>query len=172
MRNFFVLSVWALLAFGCGDKDKDKGSTDSGTEEQGEDAHAHAAKHGGTLLELGVHAGFLEVMMDHDKGSVTVWAYLGEEMKDTKPGKAPLMNFLSEGKPMQLTATANADGSWVFQDAALKGEPEGASFRVVLGGKNYSPAWVHSHNHDGDGHEGHDHDGEDHEDHDEMDSDG
>jgi len=180
IRMIFLMVPLALALAGCGDK----APVDDGKqpEAETEDAHAHAAKHGGELLELGAHDGFLEAKMDHAAGTVTVWATLGEEMKDTKFAEAPVLNLKAGGKPKQLTATAQDDGSWIFSDAALKEEIEGARFRVVVGGQTYSPEWAHAHSHeghdhdahDGDEHEGHDHDGEEHEghDHDGEDSDG
>ena len=167
IRSLMILIPLALVFVGCGG-DADK-TGDNGKEPESPDEHAHAAKHGGTLLEVGAHVGFLEVKLDHDKGQVTVWAYLGEKLTDAKLGDAPRLNFKAGDKPMQLKGTANADGSWVFSDAALKGEPEGARFRVVLGGKTYSPEWAHTPAHEGhdheegekhDEHEGHDHGGD------------
>ena len=37
------------------------------------DGHAHTAPHGGVLVELGDHFGFLEVVLDPDAGSVTAY---------------------------------------------------------------------------------------------------
>jgi len=170
IRTILILLPFALVLAGCGDKDNGGGANQPDGDE-GQDEHAHAAKHGGTLLELGAHEGFLEVKMDHDAGKVTVWAYLGEEMADTKLAEAPVMNFKADDKPTQLKAEPNADGSWVFESDTLKGEPEGARFRVVLGGKTYSPKWDHEHSHEGHDHDddddGHDHDdGDEHEGHD------
>ena len=165
IRSLMILIPLALVFAGCGgDADKTDGDADGGKQPDKHDVHDHAAKHGGELLELGAHEGFLEVKMDHDKGQVTIWAYLGEAMTDAKLGAAPVFNFKSGDKPMQLEGTANADGSWVFSDESLKGEPEGARFRIVVGGKTYSPEWAHSHDHDHDHdeHEGHDHDEDEH----------
>ena len=166
MRKFLFLLPVALVLAACGDKE----TADGGKESEELDEHAHAAKHGGDLLELGAHEGFLEVKMDHDKGEVRVWAYLGEELMDTKLAQPPVLNFKADDKPMQLTAEAQSDGSWVFTSDALKSEPEGARFRVVVGGKTYSPEWAHGHQHDHDhDHEGHEdegHEDHDHEDHD------
>jgi len=180
IRSLLILIPLAVLFAGCGDKDAE--TAGAGTKEpEAHDDHAHAAKHDGDLLELGAHEGFLEVKMDHDAGTVTIWSYLGEEMKDTKLGDVPVLNFKAADKPMQLKGKLQSDGSWQFADASLKGEPEGARFRIVMAGKTYSPEWSHSHDHDGhdhDGeshgdeeHDGHDHDGEDHDDHDHDDHD-
>jgi len=180
IRSLLILIPLAVLFVGCGDKDADKAG-DGAKEPEGHDDHAHAAKHDGDLLELGAHEGFLEVKMDHDAGTVTIWSYLGEEMKDTKLGDVPVLNFKAEGKPMQLKGKLQSNGSWQFVDASLKGEPEGARFRIVMAGKTYSPEWGHTHDHDGhdhaegeghDEHDGHDHDGEDHDEHEGHDHDG
>ena len=132
------------------------------------DAHAHEAKHGGELTELGAHEGFLETKLDHDAGTLSVWIYLGEEMTDTRPAAAPVLNLMTKDGAKSLTAVEQS-GVWVFSDTALKGEPEKARFRFTVGGTIYTPALAHehAHDHDGEGHgeesDGHDHDGEGHE---------
>ena len=160
IRSLLILIPLALLFVGCGDKDADKAG-DGAKDPEAHDDHAHAAKHGGTLLELGAHEGFLEVKLDHDTGTVTIWSYLGEELKETKLGDVPVLNFKAADKPMQLKGKLQSDGSWQFVDASLKGEPEGARFRIVMAGRTYSPEWGHTHDH-----EGHDHaEGEGHDEH-------
>ena len=159
IRTIALLFTAALFLGACGDKET---GTEGGTETQEEhDEHAHAAKHGGDLLELGAHVGFLEVKLDHANGRATVWPYLGEEMQDVKLAKAPVLNFKSGAGPVQVTAELE-DGVWVFSHEALKGEPEGARFRVVMAGKTYNIDFDHAHDHDEgeehDEHEGHDHD--------------
>ncbi len=42
-----------------------------------DDGHAHTAPHGGVLVELGEHVGFLEVVLDADAGSLTVYVLDG-----------------------------------------------------------------------------------------------
>ena len=146
-----LLAAVALIA--CGEKKTDEGG--------GEDAHAHdhAAKHDGELMELGAHEGFLETKIDHGAGTLKVWIYLGEEMTDTRPAAAPVLNLMTKDGPKTLTAMED-DGAWVFADAALKSEPENARFRFTVGGKTYTPALEHAHDHEH-AHE-HDEDGDDH----------
>ena len=166
------LIAGALVA--CGD---DGHHEDGHDEPEGDDhsEHAHASKHGGTPTELGAHEGFVYVKHDEKGGSVTIWIYLGEETVVTKPAEAPVLNLKTKDGPKSITATQMGD-AWIFTDNALKGEPEGARFRIVVGGKTYSPEMAHDHDHDGDDHDGDDHDGDghdgdDHEDHDDNDHD-
>lgn len=151
----FILVLVPLIALGCGEE-KGHDHEDEGHEEHAHDEHAHEAKHGGDLITLGDHEGFLEVKLDHDAGKLTVWVYLGEEMKSASLDRAPVLNFKTDSGPKQLTGEASG-GKWIFTSDALRGEPEGARFRIVMGGKSYSPEWDHHHG-GGDGHEGHDHD--------------
>ena len=153
-----ILFFAPLLAFaGCSDE---KEPATEGDDEE----HAHAAKHGGALLTLGEHEGFIEVKVYHDAGTLALWVYVGEEMKPGSLDSAPVLNMKTDNGPIQLTGKGSGD-TWTFSDQALKGEPEGARFLVALGGKSYSPEWAHSH----EGHEDHDEDEghEDHEGHDE-----
>ena len=131
-----LLAVAALVA--CGE------SKENAPADDGQDAHAHAAKHDGELTELGSHEGFLETKLDHGAGTLKVWIYVGEEMKDTRPASAPVLNLMTKDGPKTLTAMED-DGAWVFADAALKGEPESARFRFTAGGKTYTPSLAHSH---------------------------
>ncbi len=164
IRTIAFLLVAGLFLGACGDKAADSdGEAEKHEEHDEHDEHAHAAKHGGDLLELGAHDGFLEVLLDHAAGTVTIWPYLGEEMKDVKLSKDPVLNFNSSNGPVQVTAKLTF-GVWVFTHEALKGEPEGARFRIVMAGKTYNPAFDHAHDHDeGEGHDEHDeHEGHDH----------
>jgi hypothetical protein len=105
--------------------------------------------------------------LDHGAGTLKVWIYLGEEMTDTRPAAAPVLNLMTKDGPKTLTAMED-DGAWVFADAALKGEPESARFRFTAGGKTYTPALQHAHDHehDEDGGEKHEHDGDEGHEHD------
>ena len=114
-----------------------------------EDEHGHEAKHGGELIVLGEHEGFLELKVDHDAGKLSVWVSMGEEMNPATPDRAPVLNLKTADGPKQLTAEGSGD-TWTFSDEALKGEPESARFRIVVAGKSFSPEWEQDH-------EGHDH---------------
>ncbi|MEM8884327.1 MAG: hypothetical protein AAGD14_09675 [Planctomycetota bacterium] len=106
--------------------------------------HHHDPKHGGHLTELGAHEGFLETKLDHAAGTLTIWIYLGEEMIDTQPAREPVLNLKTKDGPKSLTAKREGD-HWVFRDDALKSDPEEARFRIVAGGKTYTPELVHHH---------------------------
>jgi len=106
--------------------------------------HEHKPQHGGDVMELGDHEGFVEVKADHDAGTLTVWVYAGEEMKPAPLAEPPLLNWKGMDGPRQLQASMSG-GAWVFQDAALEGEIEGARFRLSLGGKVYTPVVEHAH---------------------------
>ena len=138
MRKILWLVV-ALVACGEQGHDHDKGD--------GHEGHAHAAKHGGDLIELGAHEGFLEVKLDHGAGTAKIWVYMGEEMTHARPAEAPVLNLVTEAGPKTLTAMLD-DDVWVFADAALKKEPENARFRFTVGGKTYTPALEHGHEHE------------------------
>ena len=108
------------------------------------DAHeAHDAQHSGLLLEFGNHDGHLEVVVDHATGAVTLYVY-DHEMKDMDLDKAPVLIFSSDGTPHQVTGEGEG-GLWTFTHDALKGEPEGARFRVHAGGKKFNADWAHEH---------------------------
>jgi len=117
---------------------------DAHEEEHAEEAHAHAAQHGGEIVVVVEHGLFLEVKHDEEAGAMTVWAYAGEAMADAKLDEPPVLNFVGESGPTQLTAE-QAGGAWTFRDDALKGEPEGARLRLRAGGKTYTPALPHAH---------------------------
>ena len=141
MKWIALLAAAALVA--CGDHGHDHG------DEGGHDDHAHSAKHGGELVELGAHEGFLETKIDHGAGTLKMWIYMGEEMVDTRPASAPVLNLVTKDGPKTLTAVEDG-GVWVFSDPALKEEPENARFRFTAGGKTYTPALAHDHDHDHD----------------------
>ena len=125
-------------------------------EGEAHEEHAHAAKHDGTLIALGDHEGFLEFKLDHDAGALSVWVYMGEEMTPASLDAAPVLNMKTEAGPKQLTGKGSG-GTWTFRDEVLKGEPEEARFRILVGGKTYSPEWEHDHDEE-EGHEDHDDD--------------
>ena len=136
MKNLICL-LFALAA--CGEHGHDHG-TDDGHDH----VHHHSPKHGGHLTELGAHEGFLETKLDHDAGTLKVWIYLGEQMVDTRPAEAPVLNWMGDDGPRKLTAAQDGE-AWVFADPVLKGEPKSARFRVTVGGKTYTPDFRHEH---------------------------
>ncbi len=58
-----------LLTSGCGKKDDHAGHDHSA----GKDAHAHPAKMGGQLVEVGSHDFNLELLRDGTSGKLTLW---------------------------------------------------------------------------------------------------
>lgn len=164
MIRWITLTLLSLAVIGCGKDDHDHDG-----EGCGHDDHAHNPKHGGHLIELGQHEGFLEVKVDHKAGKVMIWSYMGEEMKDTKLTTAPTLNLKTKAGPKQIKG-AGSGHAWTFTDAALKDEPEGARFVIAIGGKTYNAKWEDDHDHDHADHDDdhdHDHEDGDHDDHDE-----
>ena len=159
MKFLCALAVAAFIA-GCDhghDHDSEEGCGHEGHE------HAHAAKNGGVIKELGDHEGWAELKADHKAGTVTLWVYQGEDMAVTKVSEAPILNLNTGEGPHQLTGVAKGD-TWVFSGDVLKGEFESARLRLSMDGKSYAPEWAHDHDHaheHGEG-DGHDHDGEGH----------
>lgn len=151
MKTLILTLVTAVAIVGCGEEAK---HVDHGQET--EEHHAHEAKHGGDLIALGDHEGFLEVKLDHDAGTLSAWVFMGEGMSPASLDSAPILNLMTDAGPKQLTAEMS-DGAWVFADEVLKGEPQSPRFRLVVAGKTYSPEWDHHAEAEGD-HEGHDHD--------------
>jgi len=144
MKKILWLAV-ALIA--CGEQGHDH---EKGEKHDDHEGHAHAAKNGGELFELGAHEGFLEAKLDHGAGTLKIWIYMGEEMTPARPAEAPVLNLVTKDGPKTLTAMLD-DGVWVFADEALKSEPESARFRFTVGGKSYSPAMAHTHDHEHEG---------------------
>ncbi|MDH3592602.1 MAG: hypothetical protein OER88_12025 [Planctomycetota bacterium] len=137
MIRFFSLFTLCAALTACGGADQPK--------DDGHGAHAHSAKHGGELAELGDHEGFLESKLNHDAGTLHIWIYKGEAMTAAKPDSAPVLNLKGKDGPVKLTATDAGDGSWLFTSEILKGEPEAARFRIAMGGKTYTPGLAHKH---------------------------
>ena len=137
-----VATVTALLfAFAaCGREEHDH---EHDGEEEAHEHEEHAAEHGGDLVEFGNHEGHLEVKIDHDTGTMTVWVYDGE-MKALALDSAPVLNFTAGGAPKQIEGKGKGS-EWTFTDDALKGEPENVRFKLVAGGRPYTPSWEHAH---------------------------
>lgn len=76
------------------------------------DAHAHEAPHGGTLVELGEHFGFLEFVLDADAGSLTAYVLDGGAEQAVRiPQPNILVTFDApealDGQTLALAAKAN-----------------------------------------------------------------
>ncbi len=105
--------------------------------------HSAAALHGGSVIELGDHAAFLEVV--HDATAATVQVYVTDGNGDPlTPDDAPVLNFTSDGTPAQLVATGEG-GTWTFADPALESDPEHARIRIAVAGKTFTPELAHQH---------------------------
>jgi hypothetical protein len=97
--------------------------------------HAHTAPHGGVLVELGEHFAFLEVVLDGDAGSVTIYVLDGEAEKGvriTQPSVSLTFDAPASvaGQTLVLNAKANAltgetvgdTSEFVAVNPALKGQ--------------------------------------------------
>jgi len=136
MRTTAFFLVAALAA--CGSEE---------SEGNGHEGHSHdEAKHGGEIVELGggdEDEGHVEMKIDHDSGTVTIWASMPDDsvMAFDEP---PVLNFKAKDAPVTVTGTKKGD-SWVFEHEGLKGDPQNARFRMKRGGKTYTPELTHSH---------------------------
>ena len=139
--RFLALTVSLAVALAaCGKDDHDDHDHDDGN---GCGHEEHEARHGGHLIEFGSHEGHVEVKIDHDAGTVTMWVY-DDEMNDLALDGAPVMNFTGADGPVQVEGKGSG-ASWTFTHGALKGEPENARFKLVANGKPYTPKWEHAH---------------------------
>lgn len=140
----WVLAL-ALLA-ACGKKD------DAPKDEHEDHDHAaHGAPHGGEVLDLGGGAAHLEIIHDHDGGSMTVYV-LGADLKTPVSVEAPVVSL--EKGPVQFTLTAiepGKDGKAVAFKGShdeLKTDPWLGRIRVKIGDKTYqSPLEGEAHDH-------------------------
>lgn len=92
-----------------------------------DDSHAHEAPHGGTLLELGEHFGFLEFVLDAGAGSLTAYVLDGGAEQAVRiPQTAIVVTFDAPkalgGQALTLAAKANV----------LTGETVGDTSEFVL----------------------------------------
>lgn len=123
--------------------------------------HAHTAKYGGVLVEVGNHEFNLEVLVDPKAGKLTVWtldahaeAYVRIAAKTldvtAKAGETGVVQALSL-KAVANPVTGEVEGSTAqFETTAdwLKGatDVEGAVKDVTLGGKTFTEVkfdWPH-----------------------------
>lgn len=82
------------------------------TEAAGETGHAHAAPHGGTLIELGDHFAFLEFVLDAATGTVTLYVLDGgaeQAVRIAQPSVSLAFDAPSgvAGQTLELAALAN-----------------------------------------------------------------
>lgn len=82
-------------------------SHDHGAEEH---HHEHTAPHGGTLIEIGEEAAHLEVLLDWDKGLLTIYMLDGEAEHPVRLSANDFqMTIEAGGEPFTLTLNAVAD---------------------------------------------------------------
>lgn len=99
-----------------------------------DDGHTHEAPHGGALLELGDHFGFLELVVDPDAGTATLYVLDGEAEKAVRVAHPTLSLTMTEpaavgGAPLVLVAQASSltgetvgdSSQFVVTHAALRG---------------------------------------------------
>lgn len=111
------------------------------------EAHDHASPHGGALVELAGGTIHVEFLHDEHLGTLVVHVLDGK-LKPMKASEAPLLNMKSTDGPLQLVgvaASAAAGSEWSFRHDALKGHVDGASLRLSVDGKSYSPELPHAH---------------------------
>lgn len=146
--RFVILPFVLFLAIGltgCGKKDEQP----AGKPKDAHEHDQHAAPHGGELVELA--GGTVHVEFVHSESAGTLMVHvLDGSMKPLKITEAPVLNLKAAGGPKQITGVAAAGGTagaseWSFKDDALKAHPEGASLRVTIAGKTYSPELPHEH---------------------------
>ena len=99
------------------------------------DVHAHAAPHGGTLVELGEHFGFLEFVLDAGAGTLTAYVLDGGAEQAVRiPQPTIVVTFDAPpalgGQALTLTAKASVltgetvgdTSEFVVTHPALKGQ--------------------------------------------------
>lgn len=143
----------ALLLVGCG-KDAPTPTAGGGGAEHGHE-HGDAGPHGGEIQELGdAHEAHLELMHDHDGGTIAAYAY-GKSFEEPVAIPKPTITVqLKEGGTAEVQLTAvepKADGTamgWKGQHPALIADPWLGRIDLVIGGKSYrapleGPAHAH-----------------------------
>lgn len=125
-RTFGVASILALLTAGCG---QGGGSSGGG--------HAHAAPHGGQLVEVGDHAYNLEFVADREAGKLTAYVLDGHAENFIRTDLAGIAVTVN-GRPLTLAPVANAaTGETVGNTAQFEASADwlkapGAQFQVAI----------------------------------------
>jgi len=146
VKSLMNLLIAALIGFAvstqaiCGEKKKD-------------DDHDHKAPHGGTLLEIGEHAGHLELVHDENAGKVTLYILDAHAEKEVAIKDAPKLNLKGKGgkKQLETKAVDVKDGlasKFEATDDALKADPLEGRIVVVFKDKKYNlDLKEHDHDH-------------------------
>lgn len=116
-----LLVTLLLAAAGCGKGDSHADHAPAG-------GHAHTAPHGGKLLELGEHAGNIEVVRDPAAGKITIYLLDGHAENFVRIA-APAVDLIAyaggEKRALSLKAVANAaTGETVGNTSQFEGQAE------------------------------------------------
>lgn len=120
--------------------------------------HHHEAPHGGTLVEIGDHFAFLELVHDADAGSLTLYVLDGHAEKALRvthpaltlrleqPGAAPVTLELKARARAITGETVGDTSEFVVTSDALKGRTSGRGIllEIVIKGqtiKDLAVAW-------------------------------
>lgn len=144
-----ILAVAALVATGC--KPSSSSSHDHASHEGHDHGHAHSAKMGGQLVELGDHAFNVELLSDREKGTLTLWtldAHAEHYVRLTNDAVTVVFRVGGQDQTLALKAAANpATGERVGATAQFEGQAdwlkttnilEGQLPELVLGGKAFT----------------------------------
>ena len=156
MRILERLCVFGVLLAACGDKPEAPKDEHEGHDHPPGEEHAREhgeAPHGGEILDLGGGAAHLEVIHDHDGGTITVYV-LGADMKTAVPVETPVVNLVTASGPATVALAAidpGADGkasAFKGSHEGLKADPWDGRIRVKIGDKTYqSPLEGEAHEH-------------------------
>ena len=158
-KTIILLTVAVALVFGCRDGQEHEhvhadGSTHShgeGAHSHGEaDGHAHTAKFGGTLVELGEHQYQMEIVRDAESGEMKAWLMDGHaenyvrikadafDVTASVGGKTETLAFMATpnsatGETVGDTSYFEAQAEWVkttpeFDSQIVSIEVRGAKF--------------------------------------------
>ena len=172
-RLFSVTALAAtLLLVGCGNSDPAEGDqtvapvTDDqaeGYQEVAGDMHAHSAKHGGELIEVGTHQYSLETLEKDGQFVVYVMDAHHENPVMVKTGDIELELDLEDGDEVELEGKAveEKDGmasqfTFAMPEGMTTLEGQEGHFHLTINGEEFAPHLEHE-GHEHKGHESHNH---------------
>jgi hypothetical protein len=147
MTSKSILIILGLLLAACGDKQAEQPETTA--EEQADTTNEQAGHDhtrgpwGGMIVVLGNHEGHIELLPNHEGGAVTIYVY-DKDMNEVSLDEPPVLNFVSVDGPVQLEGEGE-ESEWCFFDDTLKKDFKQLRFRLVMGGKTFTPVWDHVH---------------------------